>query len=555
MSAAFSNAEKNRAVDVLIVGSGLAGLLLSIELVQAGACIAIATKMALRDSNTSKAQGGLAAALSSPLDSAEQHLSDTLRAGAGLVNESSARTIIGGGAGLVSRLTELSVLFDRGSSGQLELALEGGHSQARVLHSKDATGKAISDALIDELNRLAGAEDSRLTILENASVIELLAKDNVCSGARLLSEDGFFTVAARSVVLCTGGVGQLFARTTNPSVATGDGIALAFRSGAVLCDLEFVQFHPTALSLMGAPAFLISEAVRGAGALLLDESGNRFARRFHPDGELATRDIVARAIHTVMLERNCSHVFLDLQMIENLELKFPNIVSTCRQFAIDPLKQPIPISPAAHYFMGGIVTDLDGATTVKGLYAIGECASTGLHGANRLASNSLLEAGVMSMRCAKHIETELSKSSGSPSLRRLTSAFQKRLNGVAPHIVPDNIEQMRHNMYTHAGVVRNESGLNKLIESLAASGKALSCDQVSKGAIQSANMLTLCQLIAAAALYRKESRGAHFRSDYAASDDFQFRKHLQVSLSGWSWETSARTAGQGLGSERILAEI
>ncbi len=350
-----------KKVDVAIIGSGLAGLLLAHELVAAGRRVLVATKAGLLDSNTRYAQGGLAAVLKdSVTDSRQAHLEDTIKSGAGLVDEAVAEQIINGGAELVSKLTQLGVNFDKTEENHVySLHLEGGHTSPRVLHSKDTTGKAIAEGLANSLKAKAANEENleRPIIFENAFALDLLnyqatpLAPRVVTGVLFLTEDGLVSVAASHVVLATGGAGQIFARTTNPSVATGDGIALAARAGAKLADLEFVQFHPTAFFKEGHPAFLISEAVRGQGAILVDDRNRRFAFDFHKDGELATRDTVAKAIHQTMDERDLDSVFLDLRPIgaENIERKFPNIVRTLRQLGVDPLKEAIPVCPAAHY--------------------------------------------------------------------------------------------------------------------------------------------------------------------------------------------------------------
>jgi L-aspartate oxidase len=329
-------------------------------------------------------------------------------------------------------------------------------------------------------------------------------------------------------VLATGGLGQVFERTTNPLVATGDGIALAYRAGARLADMEFVQFHPTALRQDNAPAFLISEAVRGAGATLLDHKGRRFVKRFHHDGELATRDIVSRAIHTVMTEHDLKQVYLDMRPIgaEEIQDRFPNIVDTCSRYGIDVIKEPIPVAPAAHYMMGGIKTTIDGRTSVAGLYAIGECACTGLHGANRLASNSLLEAGVMALNLGDHLTKNFANA---PAQEHVTDQDQSFL-------LPADLQNFRAQMYRHAGMVRSESGLNMLLNSPSHQlpiGGNLSAEQYS-----ARNIFQVGLLIARAALLRRESRGSHLREDYTFTDEANFAGHLELSKDCFEWEES-----------------
>jgi L-aspartate oxidase len=519
-----------RNTDVLIVGSGIAGMLLALELTeQTNLNVTIATKQSLVDSNTAWAQGGLAAVTRGNIvDSPALHLGDTTASGAGLTDHAVAFDIIKEGEKLVRILSHYGTEFDQKDDGAFEMALEGGHSRARVLHNKDATGKAIATSLADELWR-KHVNDGRLSISTNAFALNLLVADGRVNGALFDIDGQRVEIYARYVVLSTGGLGQVFARTTNPPGATGDGIALAFRAGARLIDMEFVQFHPTALCIDGAPPFLISEAVRGAGAKLLDQRGKQFALRFHKDGELATRDVVARAIHTVMHEQNAPNVFLDLRHLGAAVIghRFPTIVANCRQYGIDPVSEPIPVCPAAHYFMGGIWTDNKGLTTVDGLYAIGECASTGLHGANRLASNSLLEAGVMGLRVAEHIASIANKSH---AVRAIALPAPP-----APFAVPKDIQSIKQSMYRLAGLVRNEQGLQELLDLLDGQCQEKDEDEITRQEASSANMLLLSKLIALAALRRRESRGSHFRTDFRAVDDANFHKRQFVSNRGWGW--------------------
>lgn len=518
--------------EVLILGSGIAGLLAAYELQEAGARVILATKGQLADSNSTRAQGGLAAVTpSNPADSPALHLSDTLSAGAGLTDENIARLIVNEGQSLVERLLELGVQFDRadavagtGTGRGLDVAREGGHSQARVVHNKDASGKAITAGLIQALRNAP-----RVTVLEDIFALDLIVSEFGCEGARFLIGHDLVEIHSEYTVMATGGLGQVFARTTNPAIATGDGIAMAFRAGASVADMEFVQFHPTALVKEGAPAALISEAVRGAGAQLIDSHGVRFAFRYHADGEMATRDVVARGILNTMIEQDIANVWLDLRPIgtAKIQWKFPNILSSCRHFGIDPVREPIPVSPAAHYFMGGIMTDDAGQTTVPRLFAIGECACTGLHGANRLASNSLLEGGVMARRAAQKIAGELG---GARAFVKFLDTFSHQRQS---YPIPEDVHHFKREMFQNVGLQRDGAHLERFIEEL--NDK---CPQQlvtdNRAVAEAANMTVLGWLIARAALERKESRGAHWRTDYGAADPGYLRRY-SISKEGAGW--------------------
>jgi L-aspartate oxidase len=516
--------------DVLIIGTGLAGLLLALKLTECeDVSVVVASKASLTDSNTTFAQGGLAAVTDGvSFDSPELHLNDTLKSGAGLTDRLAAESIIYGGARLVDELSKLGMVFDCDSNGAYELALEGGHSKKRVLHSKDATGRAITTVLADRI-RVAAEKNQRIRILENAYATELLTEGERCIGARIEASGSMYAVVAPHTVLATGGVGQVYTRTTNPIVATGDGIALAYRAGARVTDMEFVQFHPTALCKEGAPAFLISEAVRGAGATLLDHNGKRFVKRFHHDGELATRDIVARAIHSVMQEHNLPHVSLDMRPIGAAEItrKFPNIQKTCARFGIDITSEPIPISPAAHYFMGGVSADVNGATSLPGLYAIGECACTGLHGANRLASNSLLEAGVMALRLADDLIATSTRNDLLPT--PLAKLVHEDIP--TPYIVPKDLSRFRAQMFRFAGLVHSESGLTGILRE----PQVKAIGNLTRDRATARNIMTVGMLIAEASLLRRESRGAHYRVDYPAPGSEEFENRIWLSKTGYGW--------------------
>jgi L-aspartate oxidase len=456
-----------------------------------------------------------------------------LKSGASLVNESAARAIVEDGGKLIAELERLGVTFDRGENGDFSLALEGGHKSPRVFHSQDRTGGAISATLIEHLEdwqrKFPNPKQSRILILENTFCLSLINYEQVCLGAHLESGSQKVRVLAQHTILATGGLGQLFSRSTNPRIATGDGIALAYRAGAALIDLEFIQFHPTALHLENAPAFLISEAIRGAGAKLIDSKNKRFMPNFHLDGELATRDVVARAIHATMQSQNGEPVGLDLRSIgkTKLEEHFPNILKTCRHFGIDPLITAIPVSPAAHYSMGGIAADTFGQTSIERLYAIGECAATGLHGANRLASNSLLEAGVMAMRVA-----ELLKNGRFSYIKSIDEPIAK-VRTLPPVALPKDVEQLRQLMYKNGSLIRSGRSLNDALRFMRESAEPVL--PTDRRIVESANIGLVCELIARSALMREESRGAHFREDYAEANNDVFKTRLSVSSHGHEW--------------------
>ncbi len=521
--------------DVLILGSGLAGLLLSILLHDRGAAVTLASKETFSDSNTFYAQGGLAAVTSNEfLDSLTEHLSDTIKSGAGLTDPDVARELIDAAPYLVQELTRLGMLFDKDASGEYALAREGGHSKARVLHSKDTTGKAISNALLTNATNKS-ANSTNYNLLPYCFAFNLLSNGHKIIGAEVLHDGVVKRIYAKHVVLATGGAGQIFSRTTNPLVATADGAALAYRAGATLADLEFVQFHPTALALPGAPAFLISEAVRGAGAVLLDGDGKPFVKNFHPDGDLATRDVVARAIHQTMMAGNLPSVDLDLRPIGKQTLldRFPNIVETCRRFGVNPTEEAVPVCPAAHYFMGGVLTDACGRTSLPNLYAIGEVASTGLHGANRLASNSLLEAGVMAIKLADLLDNFSIHSSMDNFSTQSSMANFSIHSSMDNFWVPSSLSSFKSNMYEYASLTRSETQLRMLLGSI--QSDRIPSTSFSVANMCAANILLMGELIACAAINRTESRGSHFREDFPQVNEQHFARRQAVTAGKWQW--------------------
>ncbi len=507
--------------DFLIIGSGIAALRAAVELSGAGS-ILILTKSEPQEGNTGYAQGGIAAAVG-PGDSAGLHAADTIAAGDGLCDERAVRVLCDEGPRYVRELMAWGAHFDRDEHGDPALAIEGAHSARRVLHAHDATGREIGRLL---WQRASSLPDVRA--LAHARVVDLLVEDGRCRGACYLDETGRQRQArASAVLLATGGAGQVYRETTNPAVATGDGVAMAFRAGAMIADLEFVQFHPTALKVAGQPRFLLSEALRGEGARLVNADGEAFVSRYEPAGDLASRDRVSRAIAREE-HRTGRPVFLSLQQMDPdyVHGRFPLISDACRRAGLDLARDPIPVGPAAHYVMGGVQTDLDGSTTVTGLFAAGEVACTGVHGANRLASNSLLEGLVFGARAA----TAMKARSVVGAASRTGSAqdadvSQRRLAEVLP------VEQIRDVMWRDVGLFREATTLRRAVETLEQPWLALQAHLAAGGRLdaahwRTANLLTVARLIARAALRREESRGAHYRDDYPQRDDINWKHRV-----------------------------
>ena len=498
---------------VLVIGGGIAGLWTAVKATDAGHTVELVTKAELAEGNTRYAQGGIAAALF-PDDSAQRHFADTMEAGAGLADPAAVQVLCTEGPARVRDLIRFGVEFDRDESG-LARGLEAAHSRARVMHAGgDATGSAIESALVATVRRRA------VRIDEGTMLVDLVVERGRVVGAQLLDASGALVERrADVVVLATGGSGCLYRHTTNPVVATGDGVAAAWRAGALIADLEFTQFHPTALAAPGTP--LISEAVRGEGAVVRDRDGRRFLDEVDARGELAPRDIVARAVWRRTVDQGGEPVYLDATALGAafLASRFPGLDTACRAAGFDWSREPVPITPAAHYAMGGVVTDLDGRSSLPGLFAVGETARTGVHGANRLASNSLLEAAVFADRAvralaaaASDLDTRRSASAATRSPARSSSSAPEgdAYRDAAPVVDRAALQEL---MWTQVGLERDAEGLAEASATLASWRAPEPTDRRSA---EDRNLFHLARLTVAAALARRESVGAHFRADAVA---------------------------------------
>ncbi len=512
----------NLSYDFIVLGAGIAGLRAVIELNQHGSVLCLA-KRELTESNTQYAQGGIAVALG-PDDSPEIHLRDTIAAGAGLVDEDAARILVTDGPARVLELLDWGVRFDRDAQGQLAFTREGAHSRNRVLHADgDSTGREIRRALYQHATQLPNVH-----FAEFGFARDLLLRDRRVVGVEILHEDGSTAhVTAGAVLLATGGAGMLYANTTNPDVATSDGAAMALRAGAELSDMEFLQFHPTALYLSGAPRFLLSEALRGEGAYLRNSAGERFMPACHELAELAPRDVVARAIHRELETSTAADpaVYLDVTHLEGEKLKarFPMIYQTCRNHGLDFTRDLIPIRPAAHYAMGGVRTDLQARASLPGLYAAGEAACAGVHGANRLASNSLLEGLVFGGRAARAMAAEHPPANLDRAAPPAPCNSGDGGNGGKGDEAALRLETQQL-MWSNVGIVRDARRLSDAVARLAAILAALPPPHNRQSA-ETRNIAQSGLAIARSALARTESRGGHYRSDFPKRDDVNFRKH------------------------------
>ncbi len=516
---------KQLGADFLVIGSGVAGLRAALELSLEGQVLVL-TKGHPLESSSSYAQGGVAVALSEE-DDVAIHLTDTLKAGHGLCREEAVRVLVGEGPARIQELIRWGAKFDK-AGGKFAFAREAAHSRSRILRARgDATGNEMVRVLFAQASRRKSIQR-----LDRHFTVDLAVVDGRCCGALVLDEDsGEQTVIpARAVILATGGAGQIYARTTNPPNATGDGMAMALRAGAVLQDMEFVQFHPTSLYLPSSPPFLLSEAIRGEGGQLRNIRGELFMQRYHPAGALAPRDIVARAIWSEMAATRARHVYLDVTHLSPsfVKQRFPTIYATCLRYDIDMTEEWIPVSPSAHYMMGGVWTDLNGATSLPGLFAAGEVACSGVHGANRLASNSLLEGLVFGAR-AGQAALAYSTRAGRPPV--VTHPFRASSEQGEDEFV--DVEKLRSSlrrvMWGKVGLVRSGESLTSACAQLSRWARTVSKPLWSRAALEVKNMIQVAHCVAEAALWRQNSVGAHYRSDFTQAKGPGWRQHSQVS--------------------------
>ncbi len=521
--------------DFLIIGSGIAGLSYALKAAKLGK-VTIVTKKQIQKTNTALAQGGVAAVFSE-LDSFDLHVKDTLAAGDGLCNKEVVQMVVENGPERIKELVNQGALFNKQGEGKFDFSLgqEGGHSAKRIIYAHDLTGKEIEDTLVENVEK-----NENITICEDHIAVNLITlsssirsgllveqRKNICCGAYVLNNKTgeIETFAAGITLLATGGASKVYLYTSNPDIATGDGIAMAYRAGASVANLEFVQFHPTCLYHPEAKNFLISEAVRGEGAKLIDFNGNRFMDKYTPDKELACRDVVARAIDSELKKTGADSVFLDIthKDSEFVKQRFPNIYKKCLQFGIDITKDPIPVVPAAHYMCGGVATDLNGKTDIQGLYAVGETACTGLHGANRLASNSLLEALVYSHNAFESSAKDFERIKD----KKWVDLHDWDETGTSDSdeaiVVTHNWDEIRRLMWNYVGIVRTDKRLQRALRRIQNIRKEINeyywDFKVTADLIELRNLATIAELIIESALIRKESRGLHYNIGYPERDD------------------------------------
>ena len=503
--------------DFLVVGSGIAGLNFALNAAKYGT-VTVVTKKEIMESNTNLAQGGIAAVTRKD-DSIQLHIEDTLKVGCGLSNKRIVEILAENGPEAIQNLLSFGVNFDK-ENGELHLTTEGGHSIARVVHSGDTTGKEIEQSMTECIR-----ENRNTEVFENCFAIDLLLNNSECIGAKILDikKREIIEIFSRATVLATGGIGYIYKNTTNPEITTGDGIAMVFRAGAKIEDMEFVQFHPTTLNKPDAPHFLISEALRGEGAILINEKGERFMEEYDSRGELAPRDIISQ---TIFNELKKGPVYLDISHKgKNFILeRFPMIHQECLKYGIDITEDLIPVSPAAHYVCGGIKTNEYGETTLANLLSFGECACTEVHGANRLASNSLLESVVFSSLGAKKVKNYLRNKIGVlPQQKEIvfSNIEKKELNDIRA--------ELKTAMWSYVGIVRNQENMSIMLRKLEQLNRkldALNASGVNTRFLELKNMVTVSRLVTIAAQTRKESRGTHYREDYPDTDDKNWLKHI-----------------------------
>ena len=509
-----------KIVDFLVIGGGVAGLRAAVELASAGDVLVL-TKDKITESSTGYAQGGIAVALSDE-DRVSIHYDDTIKAGDGLCNEEAVRIMVEEGPEYIRELMSWGADFDKEGS-KLSFTREAAHSRRRILHAHgDSTGKEIERVLISKAKN-----SPTITKKDFALTLDLIIKNNRCIGATVLQGDALINIYARAVILATGGAGQLFSRTTNPMISTGDGIAIAYRAGARIVDMEFIQFHPTTLYSPGAPQFLLSEAMRGEGAVLRNIHGKRFMSEYHAMAELASRDTVSRAIVSEMVKTAAKHVYLDLTHLERdfIKKRFPLIYATCLQYDIDITEEMVPVCPAAHYIMGGIHTNFFGETNIRGLFAAGEVACTGVHGSNRLASNSLLEGLVFGARtgkrAAEYFDDEIERQNEPGAYTKFLNEKPSEHDAIDTEKTRSSLRQL---MWNKVGIIRCKESLSLAKKWLERKSSILKKPVRNRRESELNNMLTVAKLITDSALLRQGSVGAHYRSDFR-DRGADWRKH------------------------------